>query len=85
MADASIAGASAVAAKKRSSRIKPTSQSVAQAGAVTLTIRVSKAGKKILKRKGKLSVPVRVTFAPLSGSPSYQTVKVKFRVKVTPV
>ena len=32
VADASVAGASAVAAKKRASRIKPTSRSVAQAG-----------------------------------------------------
>jgi hypothetical protein len=80
--DASVAGASAVAAKKRSPKIKPTSQSVAQAGEVTLTIRVSKAGKQLLRRKGKLTVPVRVTFTPVTGSPVERTLKVKFRLKL---
>jgi hypothetical protein len=84
--DASVAGAStsAVAAKKkkRSPKIKPTSQSVAQSGQVTVVIRASKAGKKLLKRKGKLRVPVRVTFTPASGSPVERTLKVKFRIKL---
>jgi peptidoglycan/xylan/chitin deacetylase (PgdA/CDA1 family) len=80
--DASVAGASAVAAKKRSPKIKPTSKSVSQAGDVTLTIRVSKAGKQLLRRKGKLTVPVRITFTPATGSPVEQTVKVKFRIKL---
>jgi len=79
--DASVAGTAAVTAKKRTARIKPTSQSVAQAGDVTLTIRASKTGKQFLRRKGKLTVPVRVTFIPVSGSPTAQTVKVKFRLK----
>jgi Chitobiase/beta-hexosaminidase C-terminal domain len=80
--DASVAGASAVAAKKRSPKIKPISKSVSQAGDVTLTIRVSKAGKQLLRRKGKLTVPVRITFTPATGSPVERTVKVKFRIKL---
>jgi peptidoglycan/xylan/chitin deacetylase (PgdA/CDA1 family) len=79
--DASGAGASAVVAKKRRARIRPASKSVAQAGKATLVIRTSKAGRLILRRKGRMTVPVRVTFTPLSGSPSSQTVKVKLRLK----
>jgi peptidoglycan/xylan/chitin deacetylase (PgdA/CDA1 family) len=78
--DASGAGSSAVAAKKRAPRIKRASKAVAQAGRVTLVIRASKAGKRILRRKGKLKVPVRVTFTPIGGSPTSQTVKVKLRL-----
>jgi peptidoglycan/xylan/chitin deacetylase (PgdA/CDA1 family) len=84
VSDASVAGTSAVAAKKRSSRIKPTSKSVAQAAEVTLTIRASKAGKKILKRKGKLKVPVRVTFSPITGSATDLQLKLKFRINLNP-
>jgi peptidoglycan/xylan/chitin deacetylase (PgdA/CDA1 family) len=79
--DASGAGVSAVVAKKHRARIRPASKSVAKAGKVTLVIRTSKAGKRILRRKGKMTVPVRVTFTPLSGSPSSQTVKLKLRLK----
>ena len=75
------AGASAITAKKRRARIRPASKSVAQAGNVTLVIRTSKVGKRILRRKGKMTVPVRVTFTPLSGAASSQTVKVKLRLK----
>jgi hypothetical protein len=76
------AGSSAVIAKKKHrARIRPASKFVAQAGDATLVIRASKAGKRTLKRKGKLKVPVRVTFTPLSGSPQSQTIKVKLRLK----
>jgi Polysaccharide deacetylase len=80
--DASGAKTSAVSAKKRRARIKPTSKFVPKAGRATLVIVPSKTGNRKLKRKGKLSVPVRVTFTPLSaGSPVSQTVKVKLRLK----
>lgn len=80
--DAVDAGASAVVArKKHRARIRPASKFVGQAGNATLIIRASKAGKRILRRKGKMTVPVRVTFTPLSGSAVSQTVKVKLRLK----
>ena len=79
--DASGAGASAVVAKKHRARIRPASKSVAQAGDATLVIRTSKAGKRILRRKGKMTVPIRVTFTPLSGSAITHTVTVKLRLK----
>jgi peptidoglycan/xylan/chitin deacetylase (PgdA/CDA1 family) len=79
--DASVSGTAAAAArKKRAAKIKRASKTVTQAGEVTMVIRTSKAGKRILRRKGKLSVPVRVTFTPVSGSPASQTLKVKFRI-----
>jgi peptidoglycan/xylan/chitin deacetylase (PgdA/CDA1 family) len=76
--DGSVVGTAAVTSKKRTARIRRASHSVAQAGAVTLVLRTSKAGKRILRRKGRLTVPVRVTFTPLSGSSSSRTVRVKF-------
>jgi peptidoglycan/xylan/chitin deacetylase (PgdA/CDA1 family) len=81
--DGSAGGTAAAAAeKKRTAKIKPALKSVAQAGEVTLTLRTSKAGKRILRRKGKLTLPVRVTFTPVSGSPTSQTVKVRFRINL---
>jgi peptidoglycan/xylan/chitin deacetylase (PgdA/CDA1 family) len=79
--DGSVAGASAAKAKKSGAKIKPTSTSVGQAGDVTVTIVASKPGKKILKRKHKLTVPVHFTFTPANGSPLEMTLKVKFRTK----
>jgi Polysaccharide deacetylase/Chitobiase/beta-hexosaminidase C-terminal domain len=79
--DASGTGDSAVASKRQRARIKPASTFVAEAGDATLVIRASKAGKRILRRKGKLTLPVRVTFTPLTGSPESRTVKLKLRLK----
>jgi hypothetical protein len=78
--DASVGGSAAVAAK-RSARIKPASKSVAQPGEVALVIKPTKAGKRILRRKGKLVVPVRVTYTPVAASPIFETVRVSLRVK----
>jgi peptidoglycan/xylan/chitin deacetylase (PgdA/CDA1 family) len=78
--DASVGGA-AVAAKKRKAKIKPTSHLVTQAGEVRLVIEPSKAGKRILRRKGKLKVTVLVTYRPVEASPISQTFKVKLRLK----
>jgi hypothetical protein len=79
--DGSVAGASAVGAKRRRGRIRPTSKFVPQAGSATLLILPSKAGKRKLRRKGKLTVPVRVTFTPVAGVATSQTFKVKLRLK----
>jgi hypothetical protein len=79
--DGSVAGASAVGAKRRTGRIRPTSKFVPQGGQVALDIVPSKAGKRKLRRKGKLAVPVRVTFTPVAGVATTQTFKVKLRLK----
>lgn len=79
--DDSVAGTSAVGAKRRRGRIRPASRFVPQEGRVTLVIVPSKAGKRKLSRKGKLAVPVRVTFTPFAGVATSQTFKVKLRLK----
>jgi peptidoglycan/xylan/chitin deacetylase (PgdA/CDA1 family) len=79
--DAVDAGSHAAAKKSGRARIKPASKFVAEAGDATLVIRASKVGKGILRRKGKMTVPVRVTFTPQSGSPASRTVKLKLRLK----
>jgi hypothetical protein len=80
--DASVAGGTAAAAKKRrKGRIRATSKFASQAGPVTLVIVPSKAGMRKLRRKGKLAVPVRVTFTPVAGIATSQTFKVKLRLK----
>jgi peptidoglycan/xylan/chitin deacetylase (PgdA/CDA1 family) len=76
-----VDGAAGAAAAGTKTRIKHTFKSVAQAGRVTLVIKPSKAGKRILGRKGKLGVPVRIIFTPLTGSPVGQTFKVKLRLR----
>jgi peptidoglycan/xylan/chitin deacetylase (PgdA/CDA1 family) len=79
--DGKVAGAEAAAATGGGARIKPTSKFVSQAGEATLVIKPSKAGKRALRRKGKLAVQVRVTFTPVGGSAMEQTVKVKLKLK----
>ncbi len=76
--DGSVAGAAAGA---KTGRIRSTSKFVPQAGQVTLVIVPSKAGTRKLRRKGKLVVPVRVTFTPVAGLATSQTHKVKLRLK----
>jgi hypothetical protein len=80
--DGVVAGTSAATAKKRRSWVKPTSKAVAQAGQVTLVIRTTKAGKRILRRKGRLTVPVRITFMPVTGSPTELALKITLRLNL---
>jgi hypothetical protein len=79
--DGAVTKAAAIEGKKLKHRIKRTSKSVVQAGLVTLRIKPSKAGRRILRRKGKLAVPVRVIFTPASGSQATQTIKLKLRLR----
>jgi hypothetical protein len=80
-ADGRVAKTAVAAGTNGAARIRPTSKYVPQAGEVTLKIIPSKAGKRILRRKGKLSVLVRVTFSPVTGSPMSETVRVKLKLK----
>jgi hypothetical protein len=72
---------SAKATTKHKRRIKPISRGVAQGGRVTLKIRPTKRGRRVLRRKGKLAVPVRITFTPATGSPLARTIKLKLRLR----
>lgn len=61
--------------------LEPTTMRVEAAGTVPLTVTLSKAGKKKLKKKRKkgLAVPVQIGFAPDAGDPSTQTLGVTFK------
>ncbi|MBA2504742.1 MAG: hypothetical protein H0V29_02220 [Thermoleophilaceae bacterium] len=52
-----------------------------KAGPVKLVLKPTPAGKKILKKKGKLSLTVKVTFKPKSGGSTTKTLKVKLKRK----
>jgi hypothetical protein len=80
-ADGRVAKTAVAAGTNGAARIRPTSKYVPQAGEVTLKIIPSKAGKKLLKKKGKLTARIRVRFTPASGSPAEQTVKVRLKLK----
>jgi Polysaccharide deacetylase len=81
-ASPSSGGASAGAAgRRRPVKIRSTSKQAQAAGEVTLRIVANKAGKRVLRRKGKLTVPVRVTFTPRVGSPVSGTIEVRLRIK----
>jgi hypothetical protein len=65
--------------KKNQPRIKPVKVTATKAGIVRLKLQLTKAGTKILKQKGKLKVPVRITFTPSGGTPKSMTVTVTFK------
>lgn len=72
----SQAGASssrtAVAAKKEAKKkalIKSVKVVTKKAGKVKLTFKPTKAGKKVLKKKGKVSAKMKITFKPTGGTP----------------
>lgn len=81
------AGASAAAKKKGKGKkkakqpalIKKTTVKVKKAGPVKVTIKPTKAGKKIVKKKGKLTTKVNITFTPTGGTP--RTVVKKVTIK----
>jgi hypothetical protein len=49
------------------------------AGPLTLTLSASKAGKKLLKQKGKLKVTARIVYTPTGGSAGSQTIQLKLK------
>ena len=70
-------------AKKKPALIRTTTVNAAQAGPVTVTIRPTKAGKKILRKKGRLKAKVKFVFTPTGGLPAtqFKTVTIKAAVK----
>jgi hypothetical protein len=76
------------AAKKRKKHKKPvlikrTSVVATAAGPVSLTIKPTKAGKKLLKKRGKFTVKTAITFAPNGGTPAttFKNVTIKIKKK----
>ena len=77
--------AEAVSAKKKRKKKKPllvpAKVRAKAAGPVKITIRLSGAGKKLLARKRKLTVPVTLAFTPDGGTTSRRVVNVTFKKK----
>jgi hypothetical protein len=65
--------------KKKGPLLSRVSATAADAGQVTLTLGASKAGRKVLKQKGKLSTTVKVVYTPTGGSASSQTFPLKLK------
>lgn len=82
--DGSLApkGKAKSSAKKRPKAValfSPVSKTAAAAGTVKLTLKLTKAGKAKLRKKGKVSARAAVTYTPTGGKAATQTVKVKFK------
>ena len=75
--------AKARAAKKKKPLIKTVKLNVAKAGKVKVTLKPTAAGKKVLKKKGKITQKMRITFTPTGGTPksSTKTITIKRKVK----
>lgn len=80
-----VAGAvsdKAVVAKKKKKKqplLTRVTATAADAGPVTLALRVSKSGRKKLREKGKLTVNAKVVYKPTGGASSTQTVVLKLK------
>ncbi len=69
------------AAAKRSGAIAPLSATGVGPGQVTLKLAPGKSARKLLRRKGKLTAPVLITYTPEFGASSTQTKSIKFKRK----
>lgn len=67
-------------ASKKKALVKKVSTSV-KAGANNIKVKLTSAGKKKLRKKGKLSVKVRFTYTPTGGTASTQTKTIKVKRK----
>jgi hypothetical protein len=76
---ASTAGGKGASAAKARRKLKPSSARASGPGSVIVTLRLTKAAKKLLRQKGKLKVSVAATFTPDGGTPNTQTVKGKVK------
>jgi hypothetical protein len=77
------AGLAATAKKKKKKKAQPllarVSATAAGAGPVTLTLSASKAGKKLLREKGKLNTTAKVVFTPTGGTAASQSIPLKLK------
>jgi hypothetical protein len=67
--------------KKKPALIKSVKKKVKKAGKVKITLKPTKAGKKVLKKKHKLSAKMKITFTPTGGTPHSKTKKVTIKLK----
>jgi hypothetical protein len=78
---ASSTAAAAAAAKKKPKKrlLAPASVRATKPGVVKLTLKLSKTGKKVLAKRGKVTLRVKITFTPTGGTASTQTKKLTFK------
>ena len=73
----------ATEAKKKKKKAKPllvhATAAAASPGQVTLTLQASKAGRNLLRQKGKLKTTAKIVYTPTSGSAGSQTIKLKLK------
>ena len=81
-AGARSAQARADAAKKKPALIKTVKVNVKAAGVVKVTLKPTAAGKKVLKKKGKITQKMRITFTPTGGSANAKTKSITIKRKV---
>jgi hypothetical protein len=81
--DLALPAAAGTAKKKKKKKPKllltQVTASAASAGQVTLSLTASKAGRKVLRQKGKLKTTAKIVYTPTSGSPSSQTLLLKLK------
>jgi hypothetical protein len=78
------AGASAAQRRRRARRkalIQRTRVVAKQAGRVRLRIRPTRAGKAILRRRGKLRTRVKITYTPTGGTARTKTIRLTLKMK----
>jgi hypothetical protein len=81
-AGARAADRRAVAAKKKKPLVKSVRVNVTKAGVVKVTLKPTAAGKKVLKKKGKLTQKMSITFTPTGGTPNTKTKTITIKRKV---
>jgi hypothetical protein len=71
----------AATAKKKKAKplLSRVSATAADAGQVTLTLTASKAGRKLLRQKGKLKTTAKIVYTPTNGTAASQTIKLKLK------
>jgi len=80
-----VPGSGSLTARPASAKSKPliavAKVKAKAAGPLKLTVKLTSAGKKQLKKKGYLKVKTRVVFTPTQGSASSRTISLVFKVK----
>jgi hypothetical protein len=79
IANAGGGGSKAVTAAKK--LVKSSHTDAAAGGQISVPIRLTKRGKSLLRRKGKLKVRAAITYTPTGGEPNAQTAKLKLKRK----
>jgi hypothetical protein len=74
-------GLAATAKKKKKAKplLALASATAADAGQVTLTLSASKAGRQVLRQKGKLKTTAKIVFTPTGGTAASQTIQLKLK------